>query len=118
MFILQSGVMVVERDGVEVDQINPGQQVGELALLYNEARSATVRTKTNCVLWSLDRETFQTVQAAQALESRTKSNQYLHEAQCLSALRGYHQRKLGSTMKRTQFLNGEVIVKEGATNSK
>jgi len=113
MFILQSGAMVVERDGVEVDQIGPGQQVGELALLYNEARSATVRTTTNCVLWSLDRETFQTVQAAQALESRTKSNQYLHEAQCLSSLRGYHQRKLGSTMKRVQFLNGEKIVTEG-----
>ena len=69
--------------------------------------------QTNCVLWSLDRETFQTIQAAQALESRTKSNQFLHEAQCLASLTGYHQRKLGSTMKRTQYLNGATIVAEG-----
>ena len=39
--------MVVERDGAEVAQVKPGEQVGELALLYNEARTATVRSKVS-----------------------------------------------------------------------
>ena len=31
---------------------------GELALLYNVPRAATITAKEKCVLWSLDRETF------------------------------------------------------------
>jgi cAMP-dependent protein kinase regulator len=37
---------------------NPGEAFGELALLYNAPRAATIIAKTNCLLWALDRETF------------------------------------------------------------
>ena len=36
----------------------PGEAFGELALLYNSPRQASIKAKSNCVLWSLDRETF------------------------------------------------------------
>ena len=36
----------------------PGEAFGELALLYNAPRAATIVAKTNCVLWQLDRSTF------------------------------------------------------------
>lgn len=39
-------------------EYGPGEAFGELALLYNTPRAATITAKTNCVLWSLDRETF------------------------------------------------------------
>jgi cGMP-dependent protein kinase 1 len=64
MYILQTGLMSVERDGAEVDEIKPGQQVGELAILFNETRTATIKTKEHCILWALDREVFQTIQAS------------------------------------------------------
>ena len=36
----------------------PGEAFGELALLYNTPRAATITATTECILWSLDRETF------------------------------------------------------------
>jgi len=39
-------------------EYQPGEAFGELALLYNAPRAATIVSKTDCILWSLDRETF------------------------------------------------------------
>lgn len=36
----------------------PGEAFGELALLYNAPRAASIIAKTNVVLWQLDRSTF------------------------------------------------------------
>ncbi|NJD29781.1 MAG: cyclic nucleotide-binding domain-containing protein [Chloroflexi bacterium] len=42
MFILVSGAGTVERDGREIDRIGPGAWVGELALLAEGPRMATI----------------------------------------------------------------------------
>lgn len=39
-------------------EYHPGELFGELALLYNAPRAATITTLTNSILWSLDRVTF------------------------------------------------------------
>jgi len=36
----------------------PGEAFGELALLYNAPRAATIIVEHDCLLWVLDRETF------------------------------------------------------------
>lgn len=39
----------------------PGESFGELALLYNAPRAATIIAKTDCELWSLERQTFTSI---------------------------------------------------------
>lgn len=39
-------------------EFSQGEGFGELALLYNAPRAATIAAKTECVLWKLDRDTF------------------------------------------------------------
>lgn len=38
-----------------------GKVFGELAILYNCTRTASVKALTNCKLWALDRNTYQSM---------------------------------------------------------
>ena len=60
VFDISTGKVVVE--------LGPGTSFGELALMYNQPRSATIRTKTDAVVFSLDRRSFKKylIQANQA----------------------------------------------------
>jgi CRP-like cAMP-binding protein len=47
-----------ERDGREVGRIGPGDVVGEIALLYDSPRTATVRALTRTRMLGIGREEF------------------------------------------------------------
>jgi CRP-like cAMP-binding protein len=55
LFVVVSGRLRVERDGVVVDHVGPGQTVGELAALVPEPRSATVTAEEPVVLLRIDK---------------------------------------------------------------
>jgi cAMP-dependent protein kinase regulator len=50
-----------EEGDVWLKLYKPGEAFGELALLYNAPRAATIKSKTDCILWALDRETFKDI---------------------------------------------------------
>ena len=54
-FIIQEGVVLVQINGEVVTELGSGAYFGELALLSNQRRAATVIAKGNAVLKSLDR---------------------------------------------------------------
>jgi CRP-like cAMP-binding protein len=60
MYIVTEGeVNVVDGSGAILDTAGPGSIVGELALIDDEPRSATVVAKTACRLVVVDRRRFQ-----------------------------------------------------------
>jgi cAMP-dependent protein kinase regulator len=65
MWIIEEGTLECSKliDGVEkvVKTCARGDIFGELALLYNCPRAASVSSRDRCVLWELDRDTFRQV---------------------------------------------------------
>jgi CRP-like cAMP-binding protein len=57
-FIFDGQVSVSKRNGGHAAQLKAPKFFGELALLYAESRSATVRCSTQCRLYALERQAF------------------------------------------------------------
>ena len=65
MYVLEQGNVTVTKsagkDKTFVCDLGPGQLFGELAILYNCRRTATVTTKGQVTVWVLERQVFQAV---------------------------------------------------------
>jgi cAMP-dependent protein kinase regulator len=57
-YVVESGDFDIFVNGNRVASRGPGTSFGELALLYNSPRAATVTSTKPSVLWALDRHTF------------------------------------------------------------
>ena len=55
----------------------PGEGFGELALLYNAPRAATITAKTDYVIWKLDRDTFNNIVKDAAAKKRERYDNFL-----------------------------------------
>lgn len=68
-----------------------GEAFGELALLYNAPRAATIIAKTNAVLFSLDRETFNHIVKDAAARKREKYENFLSKVDILENMEPYER---------------------------
>lgn len=57
-YVVDEGEVDVLVDGALVRQLGPGAGFGEIALLRDVPRTASIRARTPVVLWTLDREVF------------------------------------------------------------
>lgn len=60
-YILKEGHAQAHKDGVLVKEYKKGEYFGELALIKNQSRAATITTKGDAVVLNLDRGAFMRV---------------------------------------------------------
>lgn len=58
MFVVLEGELAISRHGKQIDYLGPGMIIGEMAMIDDRLRSATVTAATGCNLIRLDREGF------------------------------------------------------------
>uniref|UniRef100_A0A4W3JVB9 Protein kinase cGMP-dependent 1b n=1 Tax=Callorhinchus milii TaxID=7868 RepID=A0A4W3JVB9_CALMI len=61
VYVMEEGKVEVTKEEAKLCTMGPGKVFGELAILYNCTRTATVKTLTNVKLWAIDRQCFQTI---------------------------------------------------------
>ena len=66
LYVIQLGRVGVELNGVKTGELGPGEIFGEIALLRDVPRTATVRALEDSVLFAIDREAFLTAVAGHA----------------------------------------------------
>lgn len=91
----------------------PGEAFGELALLYNAPRAATITADSECELWSLDRQTFTYIVKDSAQKKRDKYDEFLSKVKILSSMEAYERSKLADAIKEENYEVDEYVIREG-----
>ncbi|KAK0338355.1 hypothetical protein LTR91_005449 [Friedmanniomyces endolithicus] len=104
--------------GARVASSGPGTSFGELALMYNAPRAATVVSTTPAVLWQLDRITFRRILMDSAFQRRRMYESFLEEVPLLSSLTPYERSKIADALETTKYPANTAIIREGDVGDK
>ena len=91
----------------------PGESFGELALLYNAPRAATIRAKTDSTCWALDRECFNNIVKDAAMKKREKYENTLKKVEILKSIDPYELGQICDALKTVNFVKGDFIIRQG-----
>jgi len=62
-----------------VTTIGDGGSFGELALIYGTPRAATVKAKSDCKLWAIDRDTYRRILMGSTIRKRKLYEEFLNK---------------------------------------
>ena len=101
-------------DPVMVKKYQPGDSFGELALLYNAPRAASIKAVSDEVItWVLDRETFNNIVKDAAQKKREKYENFLKNVEILSTIDPYELMQISDAIKSATYQKDDYIIREG-----
>lgn len=107
LFMVQSGRLACTKvfkgntEPTHLKNYEPGEAFGELALLYNAPRAATITANEDCILWALDRQTFTHIVKDSASKKRAEYEEFLEKVSLLATMEPYERMKLADAFKTT-----------------
>ena len=124
LYLVQDGIFAVSylKDGVEVvvNKKAAGDIFGEIALMFESPRTATVTARTDGTVWVLTRESFRALvrQAAEAETSATegarRTEVFLNSVPLLASLDAGKTARLAEVLRRRDFPPGARVLEQGA----
>ncbi|CAD7705322.1 unnamed protein product [Ostreobium quekettii] len=118
LYVVKSGKFEVRenRQGVSmrVNLKERGDCFGELSLMYNCPRSATVAATTDATVWILDRDVFRFFVREGKKNETTQIELFLNSVPLLSSLNREEKLRLADALSRQTFGAGATVIKQGA----
>lgn len=115
MFVIEEGACELIKDGKVVgNQLGSSTSFGELALLYNCPRTATVRAKTEAKLWAIDRTGFQTIMMRTGMKKQQEHLQFLKSVPELQKIPEASLAKIADVLEEETYVEGDYIIRQGA----
>ncbi|KDO27487.1 AGC protein kinase [Saprolegnia parasitica CBS 223.65] len=102
-FVLEAGSCQILVDDKVVGHYVGGQAFGELALLYNAPRAATIKATSPCTLWSIDRVIFRKIATTAEMQSQKARLDFLKQP----------LRKIVDVLRMEYFGAGATIIRQG-----
>lgn len=112
-YVVESGTFEVYVSGEKKVAYGAGASFGELALLYNAPRAATVKATSDSIVWALDRVSFRKMLMDMTLKRRRLYESFLEEVPLLKSLEEYERHKIADALESVMFEDGEVVIKQG-----
>lgn len=91
----------------------PGGAFGELALLYNAPRAASIAAIDDCLLWGLDRQTFSYIVKDAAVRKREMYEEFLKKVRILESMDAYERQTIADAFIKHKYSKGDLVIKEG-----
>ncbi|NXO23671.1 KGP2 kinase, partial [Cisticola juncidis] len=113
IFVLKEGSLEVFQQNKLLSSIPVWTAFGELAILYNCTRTASVKAITNVKTWALDREVFQNIMRVTA---QTRQEQYRNFLRSVSLLKNLPEDKLTKIMDCLEveyYDKGDYVIRQG-----
>ncbi|XP_072534074.1 cGMP-dependent protein kinase 1a isoform X2 [Salminus brasiliensis] len=114
VYVMEDGKVEVTKEGLKLCTMGPGKVFGELAILYNCTRTATVKTLTNVKLWAIDRQCFQTIMMRTGLIKHAEYMEFLKSVPTFHGLPEEILSKLADVLEETHYEDGDYIIRQGA----
>jgi len=86
---------------------------GELALMYNAPRAATVKASSDCKLWALDRLAFKVIMMETAASKNSTRSEFLGQVKIMETLSDMERRTIADALVAQQFNAGDIIIRQG-----
>lgn len=112
-YVVDSGELYVLYKDVVVATIGVGKGFGEIALMYMCPRTATVKAKSDVILWGMSRATFRRSLMTHAIRKRELYESFLERVPLLESLLPYERSIIADALESRTFKDGELIIKEG-----
>lgn len=112
-FVLEKGKISVIINGQQRREIQPGEGFGELALLYNAPRSASLFAMEKSTLWGIDRNTFRKAVAEVCEKEYTQNRSFIDKVRFFEYLTQKQKDFVASVLIQHVYHNGEKIVIQG-----
>merc|ERR1712018_1084442 len=114
VYVMEEGKVEVSREGKFLSILPPGKVFGELAILYNCKRTATIKAAVDCKLWAIERQCFQTIMMRTGLIRQAEHTTFLKSVPTFVNLPEDTLIKIADVLEETSYKPGEYIVRQGA----
>eukprot|EP01041_Mallomonas_annulata_P005441 gene5441-10920_t len=112
-YIISNGNFTVIKNNATVVTLGPGKSFGELALMSNTPRGATIRAETPGVLYSLDRDTFRFILASCSASRMAMITKALEKVPLLKGLTSEQFQKISDSVEVIKYAPDEYIIRKG-----
>ena len=114
-YVVDSGRFGVYKEGIDgcLKTETQGGYFGELALMYNAARAATIKAEEDSVVWSLDRESFRALASKRVSAKRQSHEAALKSIPLLQTLKSVELASIADALTVKDYEAGVEVVKQG-----
>lgn len=122
LFVIEKGSLECRKEINGVDTllktVEEGDAFGELSLLYNCPRAANVLATQECILWKLDRDSFNHIVKDGAAKKRNRYEGFLAKVPLLKDMDSYQRSQVCDGLHVESFTAGTNIITEGEDGDK
>lgn len=112
-YILEEGSCEIVINGESLGSIESGSSFGDLALMYNCPRAATIRAVTDCTLWTLDRIFFRQAMVTSSSHQNVTLSQFLSKISLFNGLNTQQLNQLARSLTKQSYEDHQYIIRQG-----